>query len=279
MTEDKSVVAEEAEIVADEAEASDDDDFADVDLSDIEDTSTEDEASAAESDESPEEDVAEESEESEPEVEEESQDEPEAEAEESEEAAEDDTPSESPEEAQKRFNDEMAKRRIAERQLQQERERREQENLERYLREAEDDDAEYARRQQEIAQHQIMKERIALTSEKLQVGIDKALANIDLFKSGTPEQKEELAKRLDTFEALYVQKDQNGNFLSVNADVYQYLQNEADSIKKLSGIGARQQVKNKANEKARTLTRPVKTPKPVKADPELEGFDEEANRW
>lgn len=274
MAEDKSVVAEEAEIVADEAEASDDDDFADVDLSDIEDTSTEDEASAAESEESPEEDVAEESE---PEEAEESQDEPEAE--ESEEAAEDDTPSESPEVAQKRYNDEMAKRRIAERQLQQERERREQENLERYLKEAEDDDVEYARRQQEIAQHQIMKERIALTSEKLQVGIDKALANIDLFKSGTPEQKEELAKRLDTFEALYVQKDQNGNFLSVNADVYQYLQNEADSIKKLSGIGARQQVKNKANEKARTLTRPVKTPKPVKADPELEGFDEEANRW
>jgi hypothetical protein len=207
---------------------------------------------------------------------EESQDEP---VEEEAETGEDTPPKESPDEAQKRYNDEMAKRRIAEKELQKERQRNEQDNLKRYLAEAEDDEVLYAQRKNEIAQHLLQKERSELTYEKLQVGIDKAVAGIDLFRTGTPEIKEELAKSLDDFERMYVDKDEQGNFLKVNADVYQYLQSKADSISRIAGIGARQQSKQKASEKARTVTQPVRTPKPVKSDPELDGFDEEANRW
>lgn len=179
----------------------------------------------------------------------------------------------SDEEARKRYNDEMAKRRIAEKQLRQEREQREQENLQRYLAEAQDDEVELERRKAEVERYNLQREKAGVLQEKLSVGIDKAIATIDLFRTGTDEVKEELAKSLDDFEKMHVKKDKNGNYLSVDADVYQFLQEKADSIRRLTGIGARQQAKQKATEKMRTVTPPTRTPKEPKVDPDLADFD------
>lgn len=265
MTDDESVATELDEVV----DTSDDEDLLDDDTS-LEDL--EDESSADESEESPEEDVADEPE---PETEEEAPAEPTEE--ESDESGEDTAPN--PEEAEKRWKQEMYQRRKAEKQLREERKAVEQQNLQRYLQEAEDDEVEYNKRQLEVSAYQLRQEQSALTQEKLAVGIDKAVAGIELFRTGTPEMKEELAKSLDDFERMFVEKDDKGNFVKVNADVYQYLQDKADSLSRIAGIGARQQVKQKANEKSRTVTKPVRTPKPTKSDPLLDGFDEEADRW
>jgi hypothetical protein len=190
------------------------------------------------------------------------------------ETPEEDTPSEiSDEEARKRYNDEMAKRRIAEKQLRQEREQREQENLKRYLEEAGDDEFELAKRQTEVERHLLQREKAQVLQDKVQVSIDRAIAEIDLFRTGTPEIKEELAKSLDDFERMYVKRDNTGNYTSVEGDVYQYLQEKADSIRRLTGIGARLQTKQKANEQMRTVTRPTRTPKEPKVDPDLSDFD------
>jgi len=119
----------------------------------------------------------------------------------------------------------------------------------------------------------------------LQNGIDKAVASVDLFKSGTQLQKEALADSLDTFEALYVRKDQNGDPIEVlvdphtgvKADVHAYLQREAARIKLLTQEGAKTQDKAKTNQKSRTLAPPSKAPKKAKSDPGLDAFDEEAD--
>jgi hypothetical protein len=178
----------------------------------------------------------------------------------------------------KQYNDEMAKRRIAEKQLHEERQAREQENLKRYLDEAGDDEMELEKRQLEVERHLVQREKASVTQDKLLVGIDKAVAGIDLFRTGTPEIKEELAKSLDDFEAMYVKKDKDGNYLEVNADVYQFLQTKADSIRRLTGIGAREQTKQKAKEKSRTVARPTRTPKEPKQDDDMAAFDEMAAR-
>jgi hypothetical protein len=273
MTDDKSVEATEAQ--AEEAQASDDVDLEDMEVS-FDDQA--DESSADEPAESTEEDDAEESE-AEDSQEPESPDEPEqSDSEETEDTAGDDTPPD-PVEAEKLWKQEMYQRRQAEKQLKEERQKQEKANLDRYLQEAGDDEFELNRRQLEVSAHLLKQEQVSLVNEKLKVGVDRAIADIDLFKTGTPEMKEEMAKSLEDFERMYVRKDDQGNFVQVDADVYQYLQDKAESLKRIAGIGARQQVKQKANEKARTVTRPVMTPKPPKADPDIDGFDEEANRW
>lgn len=138
-----------------------------------------------------------------------------------------------------------------------------------------EDDRDLALRQLQIDAYN---NRIEGNTNKLQNGIDKAVASIDLFRDGSPEVKEELAKSLDDFERMYIKRDQNGDPIEVAGDVYQYLQEKAESIKRLTGIGARQQKTDKANQKARTLTPPAKTPKAPAKDPMLEAFDEEASR-
>lgn len=212
--------------------------------------------------------------------EEESEEDVEQSEEESSESTEEDTPPvEDSVSERKRLNDEMAKRRIAERELRETQKQIEQENLQRYLDEAQDDEIEYARRQNQIEAFNIQQEKIQLNHDRLQNAIDKAVATIDLFQNGTPEIKEELAASLDDFERMYVKYDDNGNPLEVKGDVYQYLQKKADSIKRLTGVGARQQIKDKSKTTARTQTPPSRAPKEAKPDPDIDGFDEEANRW
>ncbi len=121
--------------------------------------------------------------------------------------------------------------------------------------------------------------RVQTNSDRLSNGIDKAVASIDLFRTGSPEAKEELANSLDDFERMYVQKDENGDPVQVSGDVFQYLQAKAASIQRLTEIGARQQGDAKTKQKSKTMRTPSQTPKEPKVDADLAAFDEEASTW
>lgn len=199
----------------------------------------------------------------------ESKDEEETEESSDEESKEQDTRSE---EDIKKHNQEMAARRIAEREA---REKAKEEQQLKYLDEAEDD-RDLALRQLQVDAYNNKVER---NRDKLDSGIERAVASIELFRTGTPEVKEELARRLEDYEAKYVQYDSNSDPIKVEGDVYEYLKNEADSIQRILQSGARQQVKSKAKAQARTETIPSKTPKEPKVDPDLAAFDEEVKKW
>ncbi len=176
-------------------------------------------------------------------------------------------------EERKRLNEEAARRRIAEKQLREERESRERERLESYLVEAEGDDEEVARREQEVGMYLLNKDRASLNQQKVEVGLDRAVANIDLFSTGDEVVKEELAKALDDFERQYVTRGRNGEMTEVRGDVYQFLQEKAESIRKLTGIGVKQQIKSKVKARARTESVPSRAPKEPKKDQDLQDFD------
>lgn len=186
-----------------------------------------------------------------------------------EESTEKDTTSE---EDIKRHNQEMAARRIAEKQA---REQAKAQQQQQYLEQAEDD-KDLALRQLQIDAYN---NRVESNVNKLQNGIEKAVANIDLFHNGTPEIKEALASSLEKFERMNVKYDSNGDPIHVEGDVYEYLQNEADTFKRILKTGARQQVKAKTKAKARTETLPTRAPKEPKVDPDLAAFDEEVAKW
>lgn len=181
------------------------------------------------------------------------------------ESSEDSTPS--PEEI-KKHNAEMAARRIAEKQA---REQQRLDQQQQYLEQAEDA-RDLALRQLQIDAYNNKVDRNRNTLEN---GIEKAVNSIDLFHEGSDEAKAELARRLEDFEARHVVYDDNGDPITVTGDVYEYLQKEADSIKRLVGVGARNQSKAKSKAKARTETLPSRAPKEPKVDPDLAAFDEE----
>jgi cytochrome oxidase Cu insertion factor (SCO1/SenC/PrrC family) len=90
---------------------------------------------------------------------------------------------------------------------------------------------------------------------------------------------------VDDFEARFVEKDENGDFVDIRIDpetgekanVQTYLANRAEAIRKLTGLGAKQQEQAKKSQKKRTTTLPTR--KPVKkSDPMMDAFDEEADR-
>ncbi len=169
----------------------------------------------------------------------------------------------------KRQNDEFAKKRIAEREANKAKAQSE------YLDDAEDD-KDLALRQLQVDAYN---NRVERNTNKLQNDVERAFGTIDLFSKGSPEVKEELARRVEDFERMYVKYDQNGDPVEVNGNLYQYLQTEADSIRRITGVGARQQEKDKSNTKSRTTTPPAKTPKLPAKDPDLEAFDQEAKRY
>jgi len=193
---------------------------------------------------------------------EESKDTEESEESSDEETKEEDTTSEDT----KKHNAEMAAKRIAEKQA---KEKARQEQQQKYLDEAEDA-KDLALRQLQIDAYNNRVERV---SNKLTNGIEKAVAGIDLFQTGPPEVKEALASSLEKFERMYVTYDSNGDPIDVKADVYEYLQTEADSIRRILNTGARNQVKAKEKAKARTETLPSRAPKEPKVDPDLAEFD------
>lgn len=248
-----------------------DDIFDDVEL-DPEDTEEESTEETEESE--PEEDVAEETQE------EESQEQPEQEEEDttSEEQPEEKSEDKSDDKTQQEIAHEAFKRREAERRLREEQQSREDERLQNYLKDAEDDDNELAARQQEVRAYQLQKQQVELNQRSLDIGIRQAVADLGLNKMDEAT-KNYIARSLDKFEAMSVVKDKAGNPLEVKGDVYQYLKEEMDTIKSFRDIGAREQTKRKASEKKRTVAKPTRTPKEAKVDPDLEGFDEEADRW
>ena len=194
---------------------------------------------------------------------------------------EEDTASDEPqtEEERKRFNEEMYKRRQAEKQLREERKAREQETLDRYLKEAEDDELEYQKRVIEVNAFQVQQERSQVIQDRLETDLLRAVNDIDLFKSAPTEIKEELAAAVDEFEDNHVVKDEKGNLVRVNGNVYEFLQKKADSIRRIQGVGERQASKDKSETKSRTVTPPSKSPKQPKSDDAIDGFNEEADRW
>jgi len=196
----------------------------------------------------------------------------------SEEKSKESNPDDMTKEEQKRYNDEMARRRIAEKQLREEREQREERDLRTYLEAAKDDDTELSKRQIEVQAYQLQKQQAQFNEQRLQTDLERAVSDIGL-KDKPVEVQEELINSVEDFERMYVKRDKRGNVVGVESDVYQYLKNKADSIERLTGIGARQQQKNKANEKSRAVSKPVRTPKPKQADPLLDAFDEEADKW
>lgn len=273
MSEEKDVVAEQSAPVESPVDETEDLELEDLDF-ESDDESTDEEESLTEDEPEPEEESKDQSEEDEGKEPGEN-----TESEESEEdtqnGEEDASPEPTPEELRKQYNDEQAKRRIAEKQLKLEKEKREQEILKTYLEEAKDDDDLLKQRQLEVERHYLEKERISIATEKLEVGIQRAMATIDLLQDGSPEEKEALAQALDDYDAMYVVRDKDGNIQQVNKDVTEFLQAKADSIKALTRIGAKQQAKQKSSQKSKTLTPPSKTPKQVKEDPDLSDFDSE----
>lgn len=201
-------------------------------------------------------------------------------SEESEESEEEDTASKDvpSKEEQKRLNDEAAKRRIAERKLRDEREARQKEQLQRYLDDAKGDEDELAKRQLDVERFNLQEERIAFNTQRLERAIDQAAREIDLLRSPDPVVQNAFRKAIDAFEAMHVVKDKHGRPLEVKEDVYQFLKTEAESIRELTGIGAREQAKHKSNEKAKTVLRPSRTPKEKPVDPDFADFDEMAKR-
>lgn len=190
----------------------------------------------------------------------------------------------------KRYNEEMARARVAERKAREEaeqlRKERQESNIQRYLDEAEDDEVERERRQVNVEQFRLQEERVQLNTDRLQNGLERALGSIDLFRTGSNAAKEELLASVDDFEQKYIQKDKHDRILQIGidpstgkqADIVAYLQRKADSIKRLQGEGASQQVRQKSNERARTMTPPGKVPRKPKTDEQLEAFFEEARR-
>ena len=144
-----------------------------------------------------------------------------------------------------------------------------------YIKAAEDD-KDLALRQLQIDAYN---NKIENNTQRLTNALDKAVGSIELFRTGSPAVKERLLRAVDQYEAMHIKKDQNGDPIEVTGDVFEFLQQEANSIQELLGDGARKQSKDKSGQKARTLTAPVKTPKKAKVDPDLAAFDEEAASW
>lgn len=156
-----------------------------------------------------------------------------------------------------------------------EREAAKQEQHQKYLDEA-TDDTDRALREVRLEAYI---GRIERNADRIQTGLDKAVANIDLLTKGTPEQKEALEEAYQDYLNMYVVTDKNGDPIEVKADVYEYLQKKADTIQKLTGVGERNGAKAKTNARARTDTISTRPPKEGKKDEMLDGFDEEASRW
>lgn len=138
-----------------------------------------------------------------------------------------------------------------------------------YLQDAEDD-RDLALRQLQIDAYN---NRIQANADKIEAGIQRAVAEIELFRTAPEDVREALASSLDEFEQLHVSRDQQGNVVEVRADVNQFLHQRAEVLKKIMEAGARQQAKAKSQTQARTTITPSKAPAPKKVDSDLEDFD------
>lgn len=121
--------------------------------------------------------------------------------------------------------------------------------------------------------------RVMQVTNKVTADLNSAVTQIPEFKSDNPVIRDAMLAAVDKFEAMYVQKDANGDAVQVTGELLTFLQNEAETIRKLTGLGAQQQTQDKNTQKKRTLAPPSRTPKKPKVDPDLAAFDEEYSRW
>jgi len=177
----------------------------------------------------------------------------------------------SEEDKRKAFNKEMAEKRIQEKQ---QREMSIKEQQEKYL-EGIEDPIELATRQTQVEVYNI---KVEANTNKLTNAYERAAKDFDVLRSDDPVIKARIDRALDAFQAQHVTLDAYGNPTNVRSDLYQYLQDEADSISQLTQLGKRTQVKDKAQEKSKTFTPPSRAPKEPKVDPDLEAFDEEVKK-
>lgn len=179
------------------------------------------------------------------------------------------TPPKQSDEERKAYNKMMAEKRI------QEKAARDAEiaaKQQEYVTEAESDD-QAALRQLQVDAYNTRTEGL---TNKLTNGYEKALKDFPILSDQTLEIQAEVADAIDAFQAKYVKIDSFGNPAEVKGDLYQYLQNKAESIERLTAIGARKQVDSKVKEKSKTFTPPSRVPKEPKSDPELDAFWEAA---
>lgn len=189
-----------------------------------------------------------------------------------EETEEEAEPELSDEDKQKQHNKEMFEKRVQEKQAREATVKKQQEE---YVLEGEDPRDTAVRQLQVDAYNN----KVEGNTNKLTNGYQQALKDFDILSDKTPEIQAELNAALDAFQAMYVTIDDYGNPYDVRGDIYQYLQTKADSIKQLTGIGARQQVASKTKEKSKVIATPSRSPKEPKVDPDLAAFDEEADKW
>lgn len=177
-------------------------------------------------------------------------------------------------EEKKAFNKDQAAKRL---QAKAEREATLQKQQQDYIAEADKDDPrDLAVRQLQVDAYN---NKVDGNTNKLTNGYERAIKDFDILGDQSPEIQAEVNAALDSFQAIYVSVDQYGNPTEVRGDLYKYLQAKADSITKLTGIGATKQIKSKDKEKSKVLTTPNRAPKKGKEDPALDGFDEEAKRY
>jgi hypothetical protein len=205
--------------------------------------------------------------------------------------AEDDTKAQEAAE-QQRLNNEAAQRRIAEKQQREEaRARATQEALDQSYTDAFDQaiNAGYDEAQARIQAAQALtlqqlqvdayNNRVMQVTNRVTADLNTAVSQIPEFKSDNKDVRDYMLRAVDNFEAAYVKKDANGDAVEVTGDIMQYLQNEADYARRLTGLGAQQQKQAKDTQKKRTLSPPSRTPAKPKVDPDLAAFDEEYARW
>ena len=268
-TNDTTVAEAPAEVPAEvDTSTTDEAPDTDVDLEDIEVSLDDDETEESdESEESPN------SEETETEEQSNADDTEEAEAE----PEQSDNAEEESDADRKARNQEYAQKRIAERQDREKQKEiaqaKEDVRIEQYLKEAEGDESELTLRKAEVERLLLQRERVAMNEEKLHIGIDRAISEIDLFKTGSPEVKQELINAVDDFVAMYVDTDNNGNPIQVRGDITTFLLKKADSIRRIQGVGVRQAVKDKQAVRSKTMTVPTRAPKEEKVDKDLADFD------
>lgn len=120
--------------------------------------------------------------------------------------------------------------------------------------------------------------KVEAVTNKLTNGYERALNDFPVLKTQDPVIQAEIDAAIDAFQAQNVSIDAYGNPTDVRGDLYAALQAKADSIEKLTGIRAKQQEQSKTKEKSKVLAKPTRAPREPKVDPDMEAFEEEANK-
>jgi hypothetical protein len=183
-------------------------------------------------------------------------------------------PDEESEKDIKAHNREMAQRRLA---AKAEREAQIAKEQQDYVAEADTaDPLDIAVRQLQVTAYN---NTVESNTNKLTNAYERAIQDFDILKNPSPEIQAEIDAAVDAFQAQFVQLDKYGNPVEVKGDLYTHLQTKADSIARLTGLKVKQQEQMKTKEKSKVLSTPTRAPKEPKRDPQLEAFDEEADRY